>query len=54
VQPQPAPTIFHAVDLKPNTPPNKPPPVVPLGVLVTAVLTPCVAAAATRFGGRAK
>jgi hypothetical protein len=43
------------VDLKPNTPPNKPPPpVVPLGVLVTAVLTPCVAAAATRFGGRTK
>jgi hypothetical protein len=38
--------------LAPPPAPNKP--VIPLTVLLTAVLTPCVAAAATRFsrGGR--
>jgi hypothetical protein len=50
-QPTPVPSIYHAMLRKALTPPIAPPaPVIPLGVLITAVMTPCVAAAATRFG----
>jgi hypothetical protein len=31
-----------------------PSPVIPFGVLLVVVLTPCVAVAVTRFGGRAR
>jgi hypothetical protein len=53
--PPPAPVVFRAMEGKPVAPTARPPsPVVPLGVLIMAVLTPCVAVAATRFGGKPK
>ena len=43
--------VPHVAEL-PAAPASSSKPVLPLGVLITAVLTPCVAAAATRFGRR--
>jgi hypothetical protein len=50
-RPHPSPSVYRAQAVKPVAPPAAPPsPVIPLGVLVTAVITPCVASAVTRFG----
>lgn len=51
-RPQPASTAFPHIEELPILPSSSNKPVIPLGVLITAVLTPCVAAAATRFGKR--
>lgn len=48
--PVPAPSVFLPMARAETRPIGPPPPVIPLGVLVTVILTPCVAAAATRFG----
>jgi hypothetical protein len=51
-KPPASPTPFNHVEELPIIPEANPKPVVPLVVLIVAVLTPCVAAAATRFGKR--
>jgi hypothetical protein len=51
-KPSASPTPFNHVEELPIIPEANPKPVVPLVVLIVAVLTPCVAAAATRFGKR--
>jgi hypothetical protein len=50
--PSPQPTPFNHVEELPLIPSANPKPVIPLGILIAVVLTPCVAAAATRFGKR--
>jgi hypothetical protein len=51
-RPRPSSTAFAHIEELPVIPSSSNKPVIPLGVLITAVLTPCVAAAATRFGKR--
>jgi len=51
-RPQPSSTAFPHIVEMPVLPASSNKPVIPLAVLITAVLTPCVAAAATRFGKR--
>lgn len=51
-RPRPTSTAFPRIEELPILPSSSNKPVIPLGVLITAVLTPCVAAAATRFGKR--
>jgi hypothetical protein len=49
--PTPIPSSYRAMPMRAGVPPSvTPKPVIPIGVLLTAVLTPCVATAATRFG----
>jgi hypothetical protein len=51
-KPSPKPVPFNRVEELPLIPEGNPKPVIPLGILIAVVLTPCVAAAATRFGKR--
>jgi hypothetical protein len=51
-RPSPSPAPFNHVEELPLIPAGNPKPVIPLGILIAVVLTPCVAAAATRFGKR--
>ncbi|MGH3157992.1 MAG: hypothetical protein ACRDNF_15650, partial [Streptosporangiaceae bacterium] len=50
-KPKPVPSMYHAMPMRAGVPTSvTPKPVIPIGVLLTAILIPCVATAATRFG----